>query len=178
MNGNNEIWKLVNEYEGDYSVSNFGNVRSERTTTCTYTGRMLKNVTHRCGYLQVGLYKNGRAKIFLVHRLVASAFLGPCPPGFQVNHKDGNKANNHLDNLEYITPVENTRHAIATLGYRAGNGPGELCPTSKLTAVQVLRIRQLVKQGEKHATISAAYGVSRRCVGHIVCGATWKHLLV
>lgn len=96
-----EIWRDVQGYEGLYEVSNLGNVRSlPRATTRGKT--ITKNNSGR-GYLQVVLYKNGKSKTHLVHRLVAQAFV-PNPFNFStVNHKDEQKNNNRFDNLEWCT---------------------------------------------------------------------------
>jgi hypothetical protein len=63
------------------------------------------------GYPKVTVYRDGIQLALNIHRLIAATFLGPCPVGHQVNHIDGNKNNPHLDNLEYVTPSENIRHA-------------------------------------------------------------------
>ena len=110
----NEIWLPVKDYEGLYEVSNLGNVRSlKRKTT---SGKMLITSPDRKrnGYLKLTLSKNDVQKNVLVHRLVACAFI-PNPKQLkEVNHKDGNKMNNCVDNLEWVTREENTSHAIKT----------------------------------------------------------------
>lgn len=100
-----EVWKDIPKYEEKYQASNFGNIRSK-----TYEGRnIIKNLKltkRKDGYLQVQLYE----KKFLVHRLVAITFLGN-KENLVVNHKDGNKENNNVNNLEWVTSSENTIHA-------------------------------------------------------------------
>ena len=96
-----EIWKCIKDYEGLYMVSNCGRVKSfdrwvkgRNGSVRLIKGRILKPVTNTFGYLQVGLFKNGKVNAFTVHRLVAEAFL-PNPDNLpQVNHKDENKQNN------------------------------------------------------------------------------------
>jgi len=104
---NEEIWKPIKGYEGYYEVSNFGNIRSiDRLVPFLHysvhrKGRMMRLHTHRKGYLEVHLCKNGKERIFKVHRLVALAFI-PNPLKLpQINHKDENPANNSVDNLEW-----------------------------------------------------------------------------
>ena len=106
-----EIWKPVVGYEGFYEVSNLGNVRSLNWGNRGIT----KNIylkPHNRGYLQVELHANGRRKMFTVHRLVAEAFIQN-EHGFpQVNHKDENKTNNAVDNLEWCTASYNARYSM------------------------------------------------------------------
>lgn len=99
-----EIWEDVIGYEGVYQVSSFGRVKS------FWFGRekTLKAGVDGVGYYTVALYFNKKPKTKTVHRLVASTFLGISD--LQVNHKDGNKLNNHISNLEYVTNRENQIH--------------------------------------------------------------------
>lgn len=104
-----EIWCPIEGYEGLYEVSNLGNVRSLNYRQTGQT-KILKTVKERYGYLLVNLSKNGKTKSFKVHRLVAEAFLPnwfDCP---QINHIDEDKANNHIDNLEWCDAKYNSNH--------------------------------------------------------------------
>lgn len=105
MTWSNEIWKPVAGYEGLYEVSNTGRVKS--TPRCGTKGRILKQNVGARGYARVELSKGNRQKKHFVHRLVASAFIGPIPDGLQVNHIDENKLNNRADNLNFMTAKEN-----------------------------------------------------------------------
>lgn len=115
-----EIWKPVDGYEGLYEVSSLGRVKSltrtrrqpaknGSTSTHTYEGRILHPVRQNNGYLNVNLC----GKVVGVHRLVAAAFIPNDDNLPQVNHLDGNKANNVAENLEWCTAKQNTRHAIS-----------------------------------------------------------------
>ena len=99
-----EIWKPVPGYEQYYQVSNLGRVKG-------HAGKVLSLETHWKGYKTIKLHKPGFRKKWYVHRLVMLAFVGPSE--LLTNHKDGNKANNRLDNLEYCTQSENMAHAVA-----------------------------------------------------------------
>lgn len=109
-----EAWRPVVAYEGLYEVSDHGRVRRVAPASGTQAGRVLRHWPDRRGYRRVGLNRADQRSVSSVHRLVAAAFLGPCPPGLQVNHKDGKKANNRPSNLEYVTSAENNQHAIRT----------------------------------------------------------------
>ena len=108
-----ERWLPVVGYEGFYGVSDFGRVRSlphwrrsKGDSRSFNRGRILKP-SPVGDYLRVGLSKDGRARSIDVHRLVAAAFIGPCPPGQLVRHLDGDGQNNTLANLAYGTPGDN-----------------------------------------------------------------------
>lgn len=111
-----EVWKDIQGYEGLYQVSNLGRVRSlSRYVNYGHSvayrkGRILKEGIATCGYRQVELRKNNRPTHALVHRLVAQAFI-PNPDNLpQVNHKDENKANNQVSNLEWNTSKDNINY--------------------------------------------------------------------
>ena len=103
---NNEIWKPVLDYIGLYEVSNLGRVRSLKFNKF----RILKPFKTKKGYLHVDLCEDGKRKEFNIHRLVWETFNGKIPDGMQVNHIDENKLNNRLDNLNLMTPKENTNY--------------------------------------------------------------------
>lgn len=118
-----EVWKDVVGYEEYYQVSNLGNIKSKDrrvptrggVRTALRKGKILTQIPKRNNYMVVSLTRNvGDKKQPLVHRIVASAFLPNPENRPQVNHIDGNKANNKVSNLEWCTALENTRHAIVT----------------------------------------------------------------
>ena len=105
----NEIWKDIEGYEGIYQVSNLGCVKALNYKR-TGKEKILKQRNKR-GYCCVGLYKDGKQKWCLVHRLVAFAFVDGYTEGLVVNHKDENKQNNAWTNLEWCTQQENVQHS-------------------------------------------------------------------
>lgn len=102
-----EIFKDIPGFNGLYQASNKGNVKSVRN------GIVLKQRFSK-GYKRVNVSIDGLHKTYPVHRLIASAFIDNPENKSQINHKDGNKANNHFSNLEWATGSENIRHAQAT----------------------------------------------------------------
>jgi len=93
------IWADIPKYKGIYKISKNGKVKRQ--------GKILSNVLSGDGYLRVNLFKNGKGKVGKIHRLVIHAFVGPCPKGKEVLHKNGNKLDNRLSNLKYGTSSEN-----------------------------------------------------------------------
>lgn len=178
----NEEWKDVVGYEGFYQVSNLGRVKSmDRVIKRRKYGQFKKygvilvlNVGYR-GYVDTKLHKNGVKMGKLVHRLVAEAFI-PNPENKPVvNHKNGDKEDNRLCNLEWATYSENSQHAIDT-----GLTPipkGVASGKTTLTNEKVLAIcSELDKYERSQKSIAEEYGVSVGCIGDIHTGARWNWL--
>jgi hypothetical protein len=107
-----EVWKDIPEYKRLYQVSNWGRVKSLNYNNTGKEG-ILKPCKNKYGYMKVGLYKNGVGKTHNIHRLVALAFIPndynlPC-----INHKDENKQNNKVENLEWCTVKQNTNYGTS-----------------------------------------------------------------
>lgn len=121
-----ELWKDINGYEGYYQISSQGNVRSVDRFDGVHDrkGTVIKPNLKQNGYLQVGLRKHNTRKWFGVHRLVAIHFIENPNNKPQVNHIDGNKQNNTIENLEWVTEKENQTHA-AKRGLRDNMPKGE-----------------------------------------------------
>lgn len=163
-----EEWKPISF--GYYEASSFGRIRRASQGKRTYTGRLLK-IQHSNAYPHVILsLGNRKLHQISVHRLVADAFLGPCPKGMVVNHKDFDKANNRVDNLEYVTPLGNQRHA-----YKNGRfAHEESHPMAKLTRAAVREIRALTGVSSKE--LASRFGVTYWHINNIRRRSTWRNV--
>jgi len=157
-----ENWKPVAGFYGSrYEVSDLGRVRNHETML------VLSHCPTVRGYIQVTLKIKGVKAARTVHRLVAEAFLGPCPIGKEVNHKNGIKTDAALSNLEYVTPKQNIAHAIST---------GLMKPRTKkhykLSPDDVRQIRRLFGIAT-HIEIGARFGVGARQITAIRGRRAW-----
>lgn len=168
-----EVWRLVPEFGGRYEVSNKGNLRS-----CpggrVKVGRILAKKKAKNGYWNCCIRVGTKWRRRNLHRLVTAAFLGPCPAGLQVNHKDGDKNNNALENLEYVTQSENTKHAyrLHLLVHKLGSK----WHASKLVEDEVAEIRRRASLGEKQRDLAAEFEISEPTLSEIVNNKYWKHV--
>lgn len=106
-----EEWKPIVGWEDDYEVSNLGRVR-RKPVPIKPSKRSNRQETRPYYQISLANAKKGRKHTYMVHRLVAEAFLGERPQSYHINHKDGDKANNAVENLEYVSPRENIMHAV------------------------------------------------------------------
>lgn len=161
-------------YEGLYVVDIFGNIYSMPRNTARF--RILKQTLTKFGYLTVEPSKNGSTRIWRVHRIVATAFVGNPGNKPHVNHKDGNKANNRKDNLEWCTQSENDIHAsrVTKTKYRHKGGKH---PMAKVGDADVVKIREMKAGGVSIKTLCKKFNLSVSGLNSITRGVTHKHLL-
>ena len=165
---NIEKWIPVTGFEGVYDVSNQGYVRTrDKIIKCRsggerkVSGKVLSNYTQGKGYLAVGLSKNNIYKTVSVHRLVAKHFI-PNPLNLpQVNHKDGNKKNNHYKNLEWSNCKDNISHALKT---------GLSGKLSKDVVIEIFNHKGINKE------MSDKHNIDKSTVSLIKTGKLWKFL--
>lgn len=157
-----------------YLASRCGQIISQRG----YEERTLKAGKHSAGYRHVNVKRtDGSFRTCLIHRLVLEAWVGPCPDGAVTNHKNGDKADNRLENLEYCSQSENMAHA-----YRTGLSPkpptrrGKNAPKAKLCEQEVLALRELAAIGTTIKELASAFGITPSTASKIVLRHTWKHL--
>ncbi|MNX23722.1 NUMOD4 motif protein [compost metagenome] len=172
-----EIWEEIEDTNGNYSVSNLGRVRTNKHYVNHHTGSRVVNERirplqkHNQGYSIVTIGIKGSK---LVHRLVASAFIqNPNNLEF-VNHKDGVKTNNHVDNLEWRTRQYNEDHAFST-GLK--NSTGSSNQMAKLVEDNIIEIRQN-KLGLSTKNYSDKFNVDVATINRIKKGVIWKHVKI
>lgn len=163
MDKHGEVWEEIPGFLGRYKVSNYARVKNPE--------KIIKQRVDKCGYLTVLLNnrQHKRKQQFKVHRLVAVAFIPNPEQKPTVNHINGIKTDNSINNLEWATNTEQTSHArmngLLLVGDRVGS--------SKLTTEQVISI----KKSNKRATeLSIIYGVSKECISKMQRGLSWVHL--
>lgn len=174
-----EQWKPVVGYEGYYEVSDHGRVRSvdreveimlrSQKTKMRFRAKMLTLEVCRIGYMRLGLSKDGSKKTHSVHRLVMAAFVGVS--SMDVNHKDGNKQNNHVSNLEYCTESENMTHRYRILGHEGPKGTKN--GNAVLAENDILAIRD---DPRKLKEIAVDYGVSQQAIWQVKKRRSWTHV--
>jgi DNA-binding XRE family transcriptional regulator len=149
-----------------YSVDTLGNVITDNWRN---TGRkaILKHAIDNKGYCRVALSIDGKLVTKKVHRLIAIAFIPNPENKPQVNHINGIKTDNRVENLEWVTAKENSIHAIVN----------NMCGYVKLDEQKVLEIRKLYKEGNyTHKELALKYGVIRQTIGDIINKKRWKHI--
>jgi hypothetical protein len=168
-----ETWRPVIGYDGVYEVSDFGRVKRIAPAYCNASQVRIMRPWLITGYPAVELYRSGKGKTHMVHRLVAAAFLGICPPRHEVNHLDGNRSNPALPNLEYTTHAGNLLHAFATGLQR--RRLGEENHSAKITADDVREIRRL-RGDVLQRDLATRFGITVHQVCAIQRGRSWSHI--
>lgn len=160
-----ETWKPVKGFEEFYEISNTGKIKTLRLN------KIMKPSLQKTGYYQCSLTLNKKLYYRYIHRLVAENFLKFIPNKYCVNHKDGNKTNNKVSNLEYCTMGENNKHAglmnLKPIGTKHTN--------SKLTKQDLIKIEKLLSSGEfTHKKIAEIFEVSRSVITCYSNGKTYR----
>lgn len=171
--------KEVKGYEGLYWVHAAGYVVTQNWRNSGKEA-ILRPAVDKKGYKRVGLMREGKLNTHKIHRLVAMAFVPNPENKPQVNHKNGDKQDNHFENLEWVTGSENMKHAIS-LGlvkmpaFNAGL-PGEKNGNALLCTESVVQIRAKFKEGKSRRDLAQEYGVKPSCIKDVVLRKSWKHL--
>lgn len=164
-----EIWEWIRGYEGDYQESTFGRTKSFKCKTPKIIVPMITNK----GYLQVNLFKNSVRKHCFVHILVGQTFIPNPENKPEINHFDGNRLNNFVDNLKWATDAENKRHAVETGLIKSGSEH----TLSIFEPKQILEIRRIYIKGDSEfgaAGLAKKFGVSSSTIARIIQGKRYK----
>lgn len=164
----NIIWRPVRGFDGTYEVSRHGEVRRIGSLET----RKIQ-ITHK-GYAKVFLYEGKKQKALFVHRMVAEAFLKPVAGKPNINHKDGHKLHNWVENLEWCTTPENNAHAKRNRLYKPNFGSKHGMAT--LTEEKVQQARKDYADGKPFAWIARELKVDPATVRRAVIRETWKHI--
>lgn len=169
-----EVWKDIEN--SNHQISNFGNVKNK--------GTLNKIISrNRLGKLKPKILKNRLSENkyfitfnnYLIHRLVATYFISNPLKLLEVNHKDGNKLNNHYSNLEWCTRSENVNHAF--INNLNKGAIGELSGSSKLKEIDIIEIKKLYNEESfTYKDLSEKFSVSSSQIGKIIRNEQWKHL--
>lgn len=169
-----EIWKDISGFEGLYQVSSYGRILSIKRSNLTSEGLhgfLCGTSVNGKNYLQVNLRSNGNNKTRKIHRFVAETFI-PNPKNLPtVNHIDGNKRNNFVDNLEWASYQYNMDHAVDN---GLINQRGKNHSQAKLTVEQVLAIRDLYsRESLNYSEIAKIFNTDHKVVSRIIRGIGW-----
>lgn len=145
----------------------------EQEFVCDYQEKQLAQCKNKNGYLEVCVKQDGKRVKLSVHRLIGLAFVNGYQEGLTINHINGNKTDNRIENLEWVSLADNTKHQWATglVNLRGENQPGH-----KLTAKQVIHIRKALKAGISANSLSIIAGVNPSTIYLIEKGKRWSHL--
>jgi hypothetical protein len=163
-------WKTVVGFD-NYEVSDLGQVRRVGSEA------LLKQSANNSGYLGFSPCRDGRGFTRAIHRTVAEAFIGPIPPGMDVNHINFDKTDNRLENLEITSRSENIKHSHARGDRRPSSLRGQRVPNAILSEDRVARIRERLALGHRQTDIAADFGVCRQVICGIAHGKGWKWVM-
>lgn len=166
-----EEWREVPGSDGKYLISNLGRVMGSPVAKRNGERVIRKLQINQSGYPVVSLILDHKYHTKSVHRLVAAAFIGPCPDGMEVNHIDSNRANPRVENLEYVTRSQNHIHAFR-FGFRKPNFlHGEQIGSSRLTKAQAI---EALTSPVSAVELAQKFGVGSSAIDRIRYGITWK----
>ena len=166
-----EKWKYIRGYKKKYQISNYGRVKSYYRKPPIIMKLSSRNSV---GYIQVSLSLDGERRTHLVHRLVLSHFNREPEVGEETNHKDGNKENNFIDNLEWTDRKSNVNHSLQK---GLSSNIGETHSKAKLSKSDVEEIKNLYPTGDyTQKELGDKFGVHQATIADILHGRSWSHV--
>lgn len=170
-NNMREEWRCLYDYDGTYEVSNYGNVRSNSRKK---RGKALKPTISERGYYTVTLLNGDKRRLYFIHSLVLTHFVGPRSNGEQADHKDADKTNNHVSNLQWLSQSENRKKQTTQGGdsYGESNGQAKLCDDAVREILETKKISKARNWGA--ARLARKFGVHQATIYRVVSGANWK----
>lgn len=158
-------WKEIPLVDGKYECNELGQVRNNKTK------KIKSTYLDKQGYERIGVWLNGKDNSFRVHNLIMNAFYGDKPfPKAEINHIDGNKSNNKLNNLEWCTPTENMKHAVI----HELRPSGENNYNAKYKESDIINMYKLYKNGSSLEDIALFFKEETKNIRRIVKGERWK----
>lgn len=182
-----EKYKIIPNTNDRYEISDLSNIRRVKSRvknspnggTRSVGGKVLSQKTKKNKYKEVALYiNNQKCTMKYVHRLMYETFVGEIPSTHQINHIDGNKSNNLIDNLELVTPSENMKHSYHVLGNKLKAMKGQDHRNAKLSDDEVILIKKMYSEGVPSRDIHKSFSnkVSLSSLRKVCYGLTWKHI--
>jgi hypothetical protein len=172
-----EQWLPVVGWEGVYEVSSLANMRRVIGGRSTYSGRPLMPIRLENGYDAVRFRLNGRTSRTLVHAVVVAAFVGPRPRRYEINHLNGIRHDNRLENLEYCTASGNKIHSYAVLNRPKVSCAGERNGRAKVNESQVREIRRRYALGDvSQQSLADEFGLSQSVTSQIIRRTIWSNI--
>ena len=173
IDANGRIWRLKKRHGKPRQK---GESEYRKAVGLTNCARVRAEYPSRDGYLLITVMICGVKTVTGAHRVIWTNSNGPIPSGLTINHKNGIKDDNRLENLELATQSQQRHHAIQVLNVDRNRPKGSKNPKTRIIEADVLKMRQMRASGLMVKTIAEAYGMNAKAVSAICTGRTWPHI--
>lgn len=177
-----EKWHDISGWEDIYQISNFLRIKSRQREIKWIDGRIriipdrILAINYSDRYPAVSLWKNNKGFSTRIHTIVASVFIPNPFNKSHINHINGDKQDFSIQNLEWVTPSENSQHAVKMGLFGSYDKRGENNPKAKLTAENVRYIREMIKDGAKRVELAKTFNVDTSTISDIVRKRSWSNI--